>query len=142
MGRPLGSTKRTEELTARIAEWISYGLSNKEVCALAHIHPDTFYEWSKDEEFAEAIEEAIAQRTLQRIKTIDRGDKNWVSTAWILERMFPHRFARPEVALQFRMKDGDSGEVKEVVDAKQQFLADLAVVTGNGKKKPLEYGPR
>jgi hypothetical protein len=33
MARPLGSTKRTKELTARIAEWISYGLSNKEVCA-------------------------------------------------------------------------------------------------------------
>jgi hypothetical protein len=129
-GRP---SKRTDELTGKIAEWISFGLSNKEVCALAHISEETFYQWSKDEEFAQAIEAAVATRTLERIKIVEAGGKNWIGSAWILERMFPHRFGKPEVQRYFQLKQEGEPAVKNVTD-QEQVLKDLHLL-GYGKQQ-------
>jgi hypothetical protein len=134
-GRP---TKRTPEITERITEALSYGLTDAEAAALVGIDDTTLYDWKQIPEFAEAIKGAVAARLLIRLKRIEAGENGWMGTAWATERMYPFRFSRPEVMLQFQ-KNGE-GEVKEVLDAKEQFIQDLAVVTGN--KKPLQYGQR
>jgi hypothetical protein len=54
-------------------------------------------EWRKDPGFSEAIEKATAQRLLLRLERIEAGEQGWQGTAWALERLYPHRFARPEV---------------------------------------------
>jgi glutamate formiminotransferase/formiminotetrahydrofolate cyclodeaminase len=45
----------------------------------------------------EAIEKATAERLLTRLERIEAGEQGWQGTAWALERIYPHRFARPEV---------------------------------------------
>ena len=35
-----------------------------------------------------------------RLKRIEAGEQGWQGTAWALERLYPHRFARPEVMNQ------------------------------------------
>jgi hypothetical protein len=101
-GRP---SKRTEELEDQICHGIASGLTNRETAALVGINVDTLYEWLKDEEFADKIEGSCAARTLVRIERVESGAKGWEASAWILERFSPERFARPEIRLQFQMRD-------------------------------------
>jgi hypothetical protein len=96
-GRP---TKRTPEVVAKIAAAIASGLTDREAGLLAGIRHDTMTEWRKDPEFSEAIEKTTAQRLLQRLGRIEAGEQGWQGTAWALERLYPARFARPEVMNQ------------------------------------------
>jgi hypothetical protein len=96
-GRP---TKRTPEVVAKIAEAIAIGLTDEEASLLAGVNPDTMTEWRKDPEFSGAIKRAGAQRLLLRLERIEAGEQGWQGTAWALERLYPHRFARPEVMNQ------------------------------------------
>ncbi len=96
-GRP---TKRTPEVVAKIAEAVAIGLTDEEASLLAEVNPDTMTEWRKDPEFSGAIKKATAQRLLLRLERIEAGEQGWQGTAWALERIYPHRFARPEVMNQ------------------------------------------
>ncbi len=96
-GRP---TKRTPEVVAKIAEAVAIGLTDEEASLLVGIDPDTMTEWRKDPEFSEAIEKATAERLLTRLERIEAGEQGWQGTAWALERLYPQRFARPEVMNQ------------------------------------------
>jgi hypothetical protein len=64
-GRP---TKRTAEITAKIAEAISFGMTNKQASALVGINPDTLAEWMHIAEFRAAVESAVEARHLLRLK--------------------------------------------------------------------------
>ena len=96
-GRP---TKRTPEVVAKIAEAIAIGLTDEEASLLAGINPDTMTQWRKNSEFSGAIKRAGAQRLLLRLERIEAGEQGWQGTAWALERLYPHRFARPETQTQ------------------------------------------
>jgi hypothetical protein len=98
-GRP---SKRTEELEDRICHGIASGLTNRETAALVGINVDTLYTWLQDPEFEDKVEGSCAARTLVRIERVESGAKGWESSAWILERFSPERFARPEIRLQMR----------------------------------------
>jgi hypothetical protein len=95
-GRP---TKRTPEVVAAIAQAIAQGLTDREAGLLAGVRPrydDRMAQ--RDPEFSEAIERATAQRLLAHLGRIEAGEQGWQGTAWALERIYPHRFARPMVA--------------------------------------------
>ena len=96
-GRP---TKRTPEVVAKIAEAVAIGLTDEEAAVLAGVNPDTMTEWRKDPEFSGALKRATAERLLMRLERIEAGEQGWQGTAWALERLYPHRFARPEVMNQ------------------------------------------
>jgi hypothetical protein len=87
-------------VVAKIAAAIASGLNDREAGILAGIRHDTMTEWRKDPEFSEAIEKATAERLLLRLNRIEAGEQGWQGTAWALERLYPHRFARPEVMNQ------------------------------------------
>ena len=93
-GRP---TKRTPEITVRIAEAISFGLTDEEAAAVVRIDDDTLTQWRKIPEFSGAIKTAVAIRKLARLKRIEAGEPGWQGTAWAMERQYPERFARPEI---------------------------------------------
>ena len=99
-GRP---TKRTPEVVAKIAKAVSIGLTDGEAALLAGINPDTMTEWRKDSEFSGAIKRATAKRLLMRLDRIEAGEQGWQGTAWALERLYPERFARPEVMNQIAL---------------------------------------
>jgi transposase len=107
-GRP---TKRTPEITARIVEAISYGLTDEEAAALVGIDDDTLTQWRKIPEFSGAIKTAVATRQLTRLKRIDAGEPGWQGTAWAMERQYPERFARPEV--QFNLASSSTNSRKQ-----------------------------
>jgi hypothetical protein len=112
-GRP---TKRTPEVVAKIAEAIAIGLTDEEASLLAAIDPDTMTEWRKDPEFSGAVKKATAQRLLLRLERIEAGVPGWQDTAWALERLYPARFARPEVLNQIAIvNQGRKASVAERV---------------------------
>ena len=93
-GRP---SKRTPEIVTLISECIADGLTDQEAAAIADIDPDTMTEWRKDPEFSGAIKRATALRLRKRLARIEAGEPGWQGTAWALERIYPARFAKPEV---------------------------------------------
>ena len=97
-GRP---TLYTPELANRLAENIAVGLTDEEAAALEGISADCINRWRKSNpEFREAIKKAEAQRLKLRLAKIEAGEQGWQGTAWALERIYPARFARPEVLNQ------------------------------------------
>ncbi|HEY6675831.1 MAG TPA: hypothetical protein VIZ87_03525 [Terrimicrobium sp.] len=64
------------------------------------MNPDTMTEWRKDPEFSGAIKRTTAERLLLRLERTEAGVQGWQGTAWAPERIYPHRFARPEVMNQ------------------------------------------
>jgi hypothetical protein len=97
-GRP---TLYTPELADRLADHIAAGLTDEEAAALENISCDCINRWRKgNREFCEAVKKAEAQRLRRRLTRIEAGEQGWQGTAWALERIYPHRFARPEVMNQ------------------------------------------
>jgi hypothetical protein len=108
-------TKRTPEVVAKIAEAVAIGLTDEEAALLAGIDPDTMTEWRKDPEFSGALKRAGAQRLLVRLERIEAGEQGWQGTAWALERLYPHRFARPEVMNQIAVVNQGSNVTERVI---------------------------
>src|SRR4029453_10163351 len=97
-GRP---TLYTRELANRLADHIAAGLTDEEAAALEDISCDCIQRWRKgNPEFCVTIKRAEARRLLLRLERIEAGEQGWQGTAWALERIYPHRFARPEVMNQ------------------------------------------
>jgi hypothetical protein len=90
---------------------------------LAGIRHDTMTEWRKDPEFSEAIEKATVERLLQRLERIKSGEQGWQGTAWALERIYPHRFARPEVMNQIAVVQGGKVPERVIVLSEADFDA-------------------
>jgi hypothetical protein len=73
-------------------------------------------EWRKDPEFSGAIKRATAERVLLRLERIEAGEQGWQGTAWALERIYPHRFARPEVMNQIAVvNQGGKASAERVI---------------------------
>jgi hypothetical protein len=87
-------TKRAPEIAARIAEAISFGLTDEKAAAVVGIDDLTLTRWQKIPEFCRAIKSSVAIRKLARLKRIESGEPGWQGTAWALERQYPERFAR------------------------------------------------
>jgi hypothetical protein len=98
--RPIGRpTKMTQKVVATIAQAISFGLTDEEAASLVKVSDLTMTKWRKIPEFVRAIKTETSQRLLFRMQRIERGEEGWQGTAWCLERMYPARFAKPEIQL-------------------------------------------
>jgi hypothetical protein len=86
-------------MVARIAKAISLGLNDEETAALVRIDRHTLLEWNKDPEFSATIKSAVADRMVKRLERIESGANGWQGTAWIVERLMPNRYSRPEVQI-------------------------------------------
>jgi len=112
-GRP---TLYTPELAIRLADHIAMGLTDEEAAALEDISCDCINRWRKSNpEFCEAVKKAEAQRLKQRLTRIEAGEQGWQGTAWALERLYPHRFARPEVMNQIAVVAGGKASAERVI---------------------------
>jgi hypothetical protein len=97
---------------ARITEAISFGLTDVDVYNLAMINQDTLLEWNLDPEFSGQIKEAVADRLLKRLKRIERGENSWQGTAWIVERLMPHRCSKPELQISLNTAQESGSGIK------------------------------
>jgi len=84
-GRP---TKLTPGIQQAICETLRKGNTRRCACALAHIHPDTFYSWFKDNsDFSDAVISAEGEAEKFMLSCItNAAPKSWQAAAWYLER--------------------------------------------------------
>ena len=130
-GRP---TKRTPAITKRIAEAISFGLTDEDAAALVKIDDLTLTRWRKIPEFCRAIKCAVATRKLARLQRIEAGEPGWQGSAWSIERQDPKRFAPPQVQLSQQMSVTKNDNLFIWT---QQHTA-LPAPKGNDTSAPLE----
>jgi len=120
-GRP---TLYTPELASRLADHIAAGLTDEEAAALENISCDCINRWRKgNREFCEAVKKAEAQRLRRRLTRIEAGEQGWQGTAWALERIYPHRFARPELMNQIAVvnQGGKASAERVIVLPEEEF---------------------
>ena len=120
-GRP---TLYTPELANRLADHIATGLTDEEAAALDNISCDCINRWRKgNREFCEAVKKAEAQRLRRSLTRIEAGEQGWQGTAWALERIYPHRFARPEVMNQIAVVQAGKAPERVIVLPEVDFDA-------------------
>jgi hypothetical protein len=108
----------TPELAERLADHIATGLTDEEAAALEGISLSCLQVWRRENpKFLSAIKSAEAQRLKLRLARIEAGDQGWQGTAWALERLYPTRFARPEIQQQIAVVNGANAERVMVIDS-------------------------
>lgn len=99
-------TKLDDIRKERILQGIKQGLTQERSAIAAGITERTFYNWiergEKDTsgiffQLFQDLKKAEAEGELNLLKTIQDASKHtWQAAAWILERRFPSRWARPK----------------------------------------------
>ena len=56
---------------------------------------------------------AEASRLRLRLERIEAGEQGWQGCGWSLERLYPQRFARPEILNQIAVVNGGKSEFKK-----------------------------
>ena len=74
-------------------------MADDEATSIAGISDLTLTTWRKDPEFLRKIKTAVAIRLAMRLAKIESGADGWQGTAWLLERLYPTRFSKPEIQI-------------------------------------------
>lgn len=111
---------QTAERAKIICDSLARGLPYVHACAVAGISFQTFSVWrSRDENFRQQIEEAIASGVSARLAVIEKAagiGSDWRAAAWLLEHCQPEHFAKSRVQAEV------SGHVQvEVSPPKAEF---------------------
>lgn len=117
--------KKDDEITAKIIELISTGVTYRQAALAAGIGKSTLARWkSEDQEFRAALKKAEAQAHARAVKCIsDSWQKNWQAAAWWLERRYPQRYAKPSA--DCRQESGPQGQDKKNQPAKKPNSAEV-----------------
>ena len=82
----------------------------------------------KYRQFYDEWQQAEAAGVLELLEKIaSAADKHWQAAAWLLERMYPERFARPETRIAINAKDGNDDDT----DGKQSPV--VVYIPDNGR---------
>jgi hypothetical protein len=97
------------------------GLADDEAASLAGISDLTLTTWRKDPEFLRKIKNAVSTRLAMRLSKIESGADGWQGTAWLLERLYPSRFSRPEVQISLRNTFNQTTNALTIVISKEEY---------------------
>jgi hypothetical protein len=94
-------SKKHPATTRVLLEAIRNGLTQRFAAKLAGIHADTMRDWrDTDPLFARELEVARAEFVQKHVGRIDNHSKrNWMASAWLLERTEPRDFGPPSTQL-------------------------------------------
>lgn len=107
MARP---TRLTQQLVEQAVELWKRGYMMEEIHTVLDIPRRTWYGWlqrGRDGKqpyvaLVDAFEQARVQRRIELLRKVEAAaDKHWQAAAWILEREWPERYARPELRLKY-----------------------------------------
>lgn len=119
--------KCTKELIAEAVKLKKTGMSNKDMCSCLGINEATLYKWLGDPKTPNHVELSKALKKTEgefkaalRMRIIKKSSENWQAAAWMLERMYPDEYARPEIQLAQRAAE-------EAADKTAQRFEDVLV---------------
>lgn len=121
--------KCTKELIKEAEKLKKTGMSNRDMCACLGIAEGTFYRWintpsSKlEQELNDTLKKVEGQfKAALRMKIVKKSADNWQAAAWLLERMYPDEYARPEA--QFAQRAANDAAQK-VIDSMSDVLVKI-----------------
>jgi hypothetical protein len=87
------------------------------------------------------MKEAVADRLLKRLKRIERGENDWQGTAWIVERLMPHRYSKPElqISLNSAQESGSGIKIMFSLEKAQAIEADARPIREKVRRMLDDY---
>lgn len=95
-GRP---SKLTPTVMAKLKEAFALGLTDDQAASVVNVSDVTLTMWKRNPSFLAEIQGAINERLMLRLRRIEAGDNGWQGCGWLLERLLPRQWAKPEVML-------------------------------------------
>jgi hypothetical protein len=134
-GRP---SKLTPTVMAKLKEAFSYGLNDDQAAAVAGVSDVTRTIWKRNPAFMAELRGAINERLLVRLKRIEAGDNGWQGCGWILERLLPRQWAKPEVlvAIQNTMNVNNGAQNLEALVLSDLQFSELRKNPNYEHRKP------
>jgi hypothetical protein len=95
-GRP---SKLTPAVMAKLKEALALGLTDEQAAAVVGVSEVTLTMWKRNPAFIAEIRGAVNERLMMRLKRIEAGELGWQGCGWLLERLLPRQWAKPEVLI-------------------------------------------
>ena len=99
---PMSKEKLTKEGIEKAVKYCRAGLPDCQIAAILGVPKTTYSRWinhpttSNQRELCERLKKADAEREANLVSRIMRAsDDTWQAAAWLLERRYPERYAKP-----------------------------------------------
>ena len=120
-----GKEKLTDEGIKTAIRLCRAGLPDCQIAAALGVRAETFSIWRNHPKtdnqihLSKAMKKADAEREAALVTRIMRAsDKTWQAAAWLLERKYPERYAKPVMRpVDDRSADGNDERIKGFINA-------------------------
>lgn len=119
-----GKEKLTKDGIKTALRLCRAGLPDCQIAAALGVRPETFSIWrnhpktENQTQLSKAMKKADAEREAALVTRIMRAsDDTWQAAAWLLERRYPDRYAKPVRPVEDRSAERDDERIKGYIDA-------------------------
>lgn len=122
-GRP---SKLTPAVMAKLKEAFALGLTDDQAASVVGVSDMTLTTWKRNPSFMAEIRGAVNERLMLRLKRIEAGENGWQGCGWLLERLLPRQWAKPEVLIAVQNNLSlNGGGGSSGLSLEQMVVADL-----------------
>lgn len=119
-----GKEKLTKDGIKTALRLCRAGLPDCQIAAALGVRAETFSIWrnhpktENQTQLSKAMKKADAEREAALVTRIMRAsDDTWQAAAWLLERRYPERYAKPVRPVEDRSAERDDERIKGYIDA-------------------------
>lgn len=119
-----GKEKLTKDGIQTALRLCRAGLPDCQIAAALGVRAETFSIWrnhpktENQAQLSKAMKKADAEREAALVTRIMRAsDDTWQAAAWLLERRYPDRYAKPVRPVEDRSAERDDERIKGYIDA-------------------------
>ena len=119
-----GKERLTQEGITTALRLCRAGLPDCQIAAVLGVRADTYSRWinhpktENQTQLSQALKKADAAREAALVTRIMRAsDNTWQAAAWLLERRYPDRYAKPVRPVEDRTAERDDERIKGFIDA-------------------------
>lgn len=119
-----GKEKLTKDGIQTALRLCRAGLPDCQIAAALGVRAETFSIWrnhpktENQTQLSKAMKKADAEREAALVTRIMRAsDDTWQAAAWLLERRYPDRYAKPVRPVEDRSAERDDERIKGYIDA-------------------------
>lgn len=119
-----GKEKLTKDGIKTALRLCRAGLPDCQIAAALGVRAETFSIWrnhpktENQTQLSKAMKKADAEREAALVTRIMRAsDDTWQAAAWLLERRYPDRYAKPVRPVEDRSAERDDERIKGYIDA-------------------------
>ena len=119
-----GKEKLTKDGIKTALRLCRAGLPDCQIAAVLGVSKETYSRWinhpktDNQNQLRQQLKKADAEREAELVTRIMRAsDDTWQAAAWLLERRYPDRYAKPVRPVEDRSAERDDERIKGYIDA-------------------------